>query len=67
MEDKSPNKYMRYIGAGMQMLITIFAGVMIGRWLDGHFQTTTPWYSIGCSLLFIFAAMYLLIKSLPNE
>lgn len=67
MEDKSPNKYMRYIGAGMQMLITIFAGVMIGRWLDGHFQTSTPWFSVSCSLLFIFIAMYLLIKSLPKE
>ena len=69
MSKDSPNsnKYMRYMGAGTQMLVTIAGGVLLGNWLDKTLHTTTPWYSIGCSLLFIFAEIYLLIRSLPKE
>ncbi|WP_026997007.1 AtpZ/AtpI family protein [Flectobacillus major] len=69
MKDETPNsnKYMRYMGAGTQMLVTIAGGVFLGNWLDKTFHTTTPWYSISCSLIFICAAIYLLIRSLPKE
>jgi len=63
----SPNKYMRYAGAGMQMLVTIATGVFLGSWLDDNFMMKTPWFTIGCSLFFIFAGMFLFIKSLPKE
>ncbi len=65
--DSNANKYMRYMGAGTQMLVTIGLGVFIGNWLDVHFQTKTPWFSVGCSLVFIFIAIYLLIRSIPKE
>jgi F0F1-type ATP synthase assembly protein I len=55
------------MGAGTQMLVTIAGGVFLGNWLDKTFHTTTPWYSISCSLIFICAAIYLLIRSLPKE
>ncbi|MCU0469308.1 MAG: AtpZ/AtpI family protein [Arcicella sp.] len=68
MEQKnSPNKYMRYAGAGTQMLVTIAVGVFLGNWLDIKFAMQTPWFTVGCSLFFIFAGMYLFIKSLPKE
>jgi putative Ca2+/H+ antiporter (TMEM165/GDT1 family) len=68
MEQKnSPNKYMRYAGAGTQMLVTIAVGVFLGNWLDSKFAMQTPWFTVGCSLFFIFAGMYLFIKSLPKE
>lgn len=68
MEPKnSPNRYMRYAGAGTQMLVTIGAGVFLGTWLDNKFMMKTPWFTIGCSLFFIFAGMFLFIKSLPKE
>jgi putative Ca2+/H+ antiporter (TMEM165/GDT1 family) len=67
MDDKSPNKYLPYIGAGMQMLVTITFGVFLGRWLDEFFAMHTPWFTIGCSLFFIFGGMYLFIKGLPKE
>ena len=34
---------MRYAGAGMQMLVTIAAGVFLGTWLDEKFKMQTPW------------------------
>jgi len=68
MEQKnSPNKYARYAGAGMQMLVTIAIGVYLGTWLDEKFKMQTPWFTVGCSLFFIFAGMYLFIKGLPKE
>lgn len=70
MKDDSQNnnnKYMRYMGACMQMLVTITAGVFLGRWLDEKMMMKTPWFTIGCSLFFIFAGMYLFIKGLPKE
>ena len=66
-QNNSPNKYLRYAGAGMQMLVTITAGVFLGRYLDEKFMMKTPWFTIGCSLFFIFAGMFLFIKSLPKE
>ncbi|MEA5138736.1 AtpZ/AtpI family protein [Arcicella rigui] len=69
MKQDSPNdnKYMRYMGAGTQMLVTIASGVFLGRWLDEKVGTQTPWFAVGCSLVFIFAGMYLFIKSIPKE
>jgi putative Ca2+/H+ antiporter (TMEM165/GDT1 family) len=69
MKEDSPNdnKYMRYMGAGMQMLVTITSGVFLGRWLDEKLAMKTPWFTIACSLFFIFAGMYLFIKGLPKE
>jgi putative Ca2+/H+ antiporter (TMEM165/GDT1 family) len=68
MEQKNtPNKYARYAGAGMQMLVTIAIGVYLGTWLDEKFKMQTPWFTVGCALFFIFAAMYLFIKGLPKE
>lgn len=61
------SNYMRYVGAGTQMLVTIGGGVFLGIKLDQWTQTKTPWWTVGCSLFFIFASMYLLIKSLPKE
>jgi putative Ca2+/H+ antiporter (TMEM165/GDT1 family) len=66
-ENNSTNKYMRYVGAGTQMLVTIAAGVFLGNYLDEKFMMKTPWFTVGCSLFFIFAGMYLFIKGLPKE
>jgi putative Ca2+/H+ antiporter (TMEM165/GDT1 family) len=66
-QNNSPNKFSQYAGAGVQMLVTIAAGVFLGRWLDEKMIMKTPWFTVGCSLFFIFAGMYLFIKSLPKE
>jgi putative Ca2+/H+ antiporter (TMEM165/GDT1 family) len=65
-QNNSPNKFAKYAGAGFQMLATIGAGVFLGNYLDEKFMMKTPWFTIGCSMFFIFAGMYLFIKSLPK-
>jgi putative Ca2+/H+ antiporter (TMEM165/GDT1 family) len=66
-QSNSSNKFLKYSGAGLQMLVTIAAGVFLGRWLDEKMMMKTPWFTVGCSLFFIFAGMYLFIKGLPKE
>lgn len=65
-EPRQPNPYLRYSGMAMQMLVTIVFGVWLGMKLDGWVGTKTPWFTIGCSLFFIAAALISLIRSLPK-
>ncbi|MFT4033831.1 MAG: AtpZ/AtpI family protein [Siphonobacter sp.] len=69
MENDNPkyNPYLRYSGMAMQMLVTIGAGVFLGIKLDEWLGTHTPWFTIGCSLFFIAAALISLIRSLPKS
>ncbi|MFM7020440.1 MAG: AtpZ/AtpI family protein [Aquirufa sp.] len=60
------NSYQRFVGAAFQMLVTILGGVYLGRYLDAHFQTETPWFTLGFSMGSIAFAMIALIKSLPK-
>jgi F0F1-type ATP synthase assembly protein I len=60
------NTYKRFIGAAFQMLVTILAGVYLGRYLDTYFHTETPWFTLGFSLGSIAISMFALIKSLPK-
>lgn len=61
-----PNPYLRYTGLAMQMLVIIGLGVFLGLKLDEWVGTKTPWFTIGCSLFFIAAALISLIRSLPK-
>lgn len=66
-QDPQSNPYIRYTGMAMQMLVTIGVGVFLGIKLDEWLETKTPWFTIGCSLFFIMAALVSLIKSLPKN
>jgi F0F1-type ATP synthase assembly protein I len=48
------------------MLVTIVAGVFLGRYLDVYFLTEKPWFTIIFSLGSIAFALLALIKSLPK-
>ena len=39
-----------------QMLAIIGLSAWLGTWLDGHFHTKNPWFTIGLMLLGLFAA-----------
>lgn len=65
-EERNFNPYIRYTGLAMQMLVTIGVGVFLGLKLDEWVGTTTPWFTIGCSLFFIAAALISLIRGLPK-
>jgi len=49
------------------MLAIIGLSTWAGVWLDGHFQTKTPWYTIGLTLTGIFGALYQVIRSASSD
>lgn len=51
-----------YLGLGLQLAATVVVMVFVGIWLDGKFSTT-PYLTIVCSLLGIFAALYNFLKT----
>ncbi|RYD76254.1 MAG: AtpZ/AtpI family protein [Sphingobacteriales bacterium] len=53
---------MKYMSAGFQILAPVVAGVLIGLWLDKHFQKDNAIYTIICSSVMIVVALYLFIK-----
>ena len=57
----------RYSGIGAQMLATIGLSTWAGYWLDGHFQTKTPWFTLSLMLLGLFAALYNVIRSVTRD
>lgn len=65
-DEQPANQFMRYAGLAFQMLLIIGIGAWAGVWLDGHFATRTPWYTIGLSLLGLGVALYQVIRSLTR-
>lgn len=59
--------FARYSGIGVQMLATIGLSTWAGYWLDSHFHTKTPWFTLGLMLLGLFAALYNVIRSVTKE
>lgn len=57
----------RYSGIGAQMAATIGLSTWTGYWLDKHFQTKTPWFTLGLMLLGLFAALYNVIRAVTKE
>jgi ATP synthase protein I len=53
--------YGPYLGLGLQLAITVAAMTFLGVWLDGKFNTS-PWLTVICSFLGVFAALYSFIK-----
>lgn len=56
------NSYMKYTGMAFQMGATIAVGVLLGKFLDRHFETARPYFSMLFAVLFTAVAVYLAIK-----
>jgi F0F1-type ATP synthase assembly protein I len=63
---KQLNKYAQYSGIAFQMAATIFIGVFIGSNLDKKYPNKRNIYTLICSLVFTFAALYSVIKQVSN-
>lgn len=59
---KGYENYLRYSGLGFQMALTILAGTLGGRWLDGRTGWRFPVFMLVGALGGIAAAMVLLFK-----
>ncbi len=57
----------KYSGIAIQMLATIGLSAWAGVWLDAHFHTKTPWYTIGLMLAGVLVALYQVIRSLTKS
>ncbi len=59
--------FLQYSGLGLQMLITIGAGVWLGSWLDERQGNHTPIWTLVLALVSITGSIYLLIRGLPKQ
>lgn len=59
--------FLQYSGLGLQMLVTIGAGVWLGTWLDNQQGNRTPIWTLVLALASIAASIYLLIRGLPKQ
>ncbi len=57
----------KYSGIAVQMFAIIGLSTWAGVWLDGHFQSKTPWYTVGLTLGGIFLALYQVIRSVSSD
>ena len=61
-----PGYYARLSGIGMQMAVTIFAGALIGRWIDGKYPNEKNIFTIIFTLVFVAASLYIALKQINN-
>lgn len=72
-KDRQPNKkkylnqYLKYSTIGFQMIAVVVAGALLGDWLDDKYNPDGKLYTVICSLLAIFLALYLALKELLKK
>ncbi len=64
---KKFQNYARYSGIVGQMVGSIVLMALLGKWLDGHFSTPKPYYTIVCSLVGVFVSLYLTLNLLKEK
>lgn len=64
---KQPSAFLKYSTMATQMAVIIVAFALGGIQLDKHFQTQTPWYTGGLTVLGVVLAMYFMIKDLLKK
>ena len=60
------NKYTRFSGIALQMAITIFIGTYVGTILDEKYPNENNIFTLALSLIFVFVALYAVIKQVKN-
>ena len=58
--------FAKYSGIAFQMLATIGLSAWAGTWLDGHFHSKNPLWTIGLMLFGVLAALYQVIRGLTK-
>ena len=60
-KDDNDVKWGHFAGVGLQMLVGVTLGVVVGQWLDRKYGWQ-PWGTMGGAMIGLAAGMYLLIK-----
>jgi ATP synthase protein I len=66
-ERKEIKNWARFSQMGIQMMATIGLGTWLGVWLDGHFATKNPLFTVVLSLLSIGVSLYNVVRQLPKD
>jgi ATP synthase protein I len=64
--ENSTNGYLKYSGMAMQMIVIIGVFAYAGYKIDDSARHATRWVTAILSLIGVFIAMYVVIKSLKN-
>lgn len=56
------NKYIILTGIGLQMGLTIYLAVLLGKWLDATYNNGNKLYIIICTLFGVGAAMFNILR-----
>lgn len=64
---KSVNAFMRYSGMAFQMIVVLLLATFSGQWLDEHFKTSQPWFTLVLLLVGVTSSMYLIIKTVTRK
>lgn len=65
-ERRSSTGAWKMAGAGMELAAALVAFVLIGLWIDRHFETD-PWGILICSAIGIIGGMYNLVRRYVHE
>lgn len=65
--DQKSKEYLRYSGLGFQMITIIVVGIFLGIGLDKWLGTEKPYFSAGCSVLFVLLALYFMIREIIKK
>ena len=57
----------KYGGMAFELLGACLAGVFIGRWIDARLDLQRPAFAVFLTILFLFAAFYLIYKQLLKD
>lgn len=58
--------YLKYSGMAFQMIVVLLLAAYAGQWLDKHFNTTQPWFTLVLLLIGVTASMYIIIKTVTR-
>lgn len=66
-QKESTPSYVKYSSLVFQLIAAIFLGYFLGKYLDSKFNNTnTPYYTVGCMLIFLGLYLYKLIKDITK-
>ena len=60
-KEKEDNSYMKYAGAGFQIISPVVLGLLVGMWLDGKYNTGAKYTTILSSVMIV-VSLYLFIR-----
>jgi ATP synthase protein I len=59
----SPSSALHFMDIAFRMGGIIALGALGGKWLDGYFHTSKPYFTLSLSLFAVFGAIFMVIRA----